>query len=126
MSKSAPIYIRFSIIFLTIAGILTYIIFNTRIFIEGPKVNITFPENGYVANESIIYIEGDTHNTSRITVNDRDISIDEKGYFRTPVILNDGLNYILIEANDRFKRQVTKRLDVVYNIGVENLKVLEE
>lgn len=69
--------------------------------------------------EKLVHIEGETHNTSYISINDRAISIDERGRFNSPILLHEGNNHILIRANDKFDRQVTQTINLIYNISTD-------
>lgn len=117
MSNKVPQIIKVLPAILVIVLIGGYIIFNTRIFIKGPQLSISTPQNGLVMDEKLTHIKGETHNTSFISINDRAISVDEKGNFNSPILLHEGNNYIVIKANDRFDRQVTETLNLVYNIS---------
>jgi hypothetical protein len=115
MSKNAPFIFRYGLIFTVIALVVGYALFNSRIFIKGPQLIINSPIDGNTVSESKIEMTGKTLNTSFISVNDRAISIDEQGNFSVPVILQSGYNQVVIKAHDKFERQVTKTLRLVYN-----------
>jgi hypothetical protein len=116
MSKNTPNFIKFSIFFLFLTLIVSYVFFNTRIFIKGPQVILSEPYDGQTLTEKLIRIKGLAQNISFISINDRTITIDEQGHFDVPFLLQDGYNVVLVKAHDKFNRQVTKKVDLVYNI----------
>lgn len=115
MSKNTPKAIKYGIIFVLILLGVGYVLFNSRIFIEGPQVSISSPTNGSMSTEKKVQVVGNTFNTSFVSINDRSISIDEQGNFNVPVLLQEGYNQVVIKAHDKFDRQVTQTLDLVYN-----------
>ena len=115
MSKNAPGIVKYGLITSVILLIIGYVFFNSRIFIRGPQLIVEYPIDGNTLTEKRIDLSGATMNTSFISVNDRAISIDEQGNFNVPVLLMDGYNLVVIKAHDKFDRQVTKTLNLVYN-----------
>jgi hypothetical protein len=116
MSKNTPKFIRNGVILAVLLIFGGYIAFNTRIFISGPQISLSSPLNGSLVSENSVIVEGQTINTSYISINDRAISIDEQGNFKESVMLQRGQNFVVIKAHDKFDRQVTRKLDLVYNI----------
>jgi hypothetical protein len=115
MSRNTPRAIRYGIIIILVIFGVGYALFNSRIFIKGPQLTVISPIDGTSLFEKKISISGNTFNTSFISVNDRAISIDEQGNFEVPILLQDGYNQVVIKAHDKFDRQVTQTLDLVYN-----------
>lgn len=117
MSKNTPKAIKYTLVLLIIIIVVGYAFFNSRIFIQGPQLIINSPIDGKSMENKKIGVVGKTLNTSYISINDRSISIDEQGNFDVPILLQDGYNQIVIKAHDKFDRQVTKTLHLVYNSG---------
>jgi hypothetical protein len=115
MSKNAPGIVKYGLIISVILLVVGYALFNSRIFIKGPQLMVSSPVDGNTLSERRVDVSGTTLNTSFISVNDRAISIDEQGNFNVPVLLMDGYNLVVIKAHDKFERQVTKTLNLVYN-----------
>lgn len=127
MSRHTPIYIRILLILVIFGVIGGYILFNSRILIDGPSIEVTYPQNGATLQEKLITIEGRTKNTTFISVNDRPISVDEEGFFRDSLLLLPGYNIITIEAKDKFEREISKRLDLYYGGQTEDdFQVIKE
>jgi hypothetical protein len=104
-----------TVISLTIAlVVILYTISRFYTFLEGPSIRITSPSNGTTVNSRLLNISGSTTLISFITLNDRQIFIDQKGNLFEQLLLQDGYNIISIKATDRFGRKVEERLEVVY------------
>ncbi|MEK7081543.1 MAG: hypothetical protein AAB888_01095 [Patescibacteria group bacterium] len=93
--------------------VLLYAYYQTRNLISGPTIEITFPENGKTFTEPLVEIIGVAKNSSRITLNDRPILIDESGNFKEKLLLSDGYNIIDFKAEDRFGERINKTLEVI-------------
>lgn len=115
MSRHAPALVKLSFVLIIVFAIIGYIIFNTRIFIRGPQLIVESLVSGQTSDEKLVEVSGQVINTSSVSINDRAISIDENGNFTEPVLLYEGYNIIIMKAKDKFDRQVTKQLDIVYN-----------
>lgn len=83
-------------------------------FLEGPSINITSPENGATVESPLLFVNADTKYIAFITMNDRQIYIDENGRLSEQLLLQNGYNIISIKATDRFGRKVEKRLELFY------------
>ena len=104
---------RFLIIFFSVF-IVGYFIFNFRIFIAGPDVIITHPQNGAVLEKDLIEVLGKATNINYISINDRAIFIDENGNFKELLLLSSGYNIIVIKAKDKFEREISKKIEVTF------------
>ena len=101
---------------IVIAGVIVigYIIFNFRVFIAGPKIEVTSPENGSTVTEPLIDVVGLATNISQIQMNNNTIFLSENGEFKEFLLLNPGYNIISIDAKDKFGRSVSRKIEVVY------------
>jgi hypothetical protein len=114
MTKSPADYLKNILIILFSLGIVWYIIFNFRIFIAGPEIIINSPQNGSNVSTQLLEITGKAHNTSFINLNDKPIFLDEQSNFRELLLLSPGYNIIIIKAKDKFEREISKKLEVVF------------
>lgn len=105
--------IRNTFIVLIICAIGGYAGFQSKKIISGPQITIQSPATTS-ADASAVDVTGIVKNVSVVTLNDRQIPIDEAGQFKEKVLLYDGNNHIKLEATDRFGAHVTKELQVVY------------
>jgi hypothetical protein len=101
------------IIIFSILGIL-YVAWNGRSVILGPKIEVIFPQNGETFEEPLVSINGKASNTSFLTLNDKEIYVDNTGFFSERVALLPGINTIKIGSKDRFGETKEKILHVYF------------
>jgi len=103
-----------------LVGLVAYSIFNSRIFITGPQINVLSPENGATVTESpLIKVSGTAENISFIELNGKRINVNEEGKFNEPTLLYPGYNIVTIIATDKFNRSVEKKIELVYKSNNE-------
>lgn len=107
-------YIKILPIIVGLFTVVSYTIYETRDIIIGPVVDINYPQNGETVISEIINITGETKNTASLMLNGRPIKIDNEGNFEEKIILNNGYNTAIIEANDRLGKKITKKIEVMY------------
>ena len=97
-----------------IAGtILGYAYLKTKDYIAGPQVTILSPSNGAALSDLIVEVVGTAKNISSISLDDRNIFVDEQGTFKEKLLLYPGYNIITVKAEDRYKRSVEKKLELI-------------
>jgi hypothetical protein len=106
-------YLTTTFITLTILGIVGYIIFQARFLIEGPMVTLA-PEPAIIQHERQITLSGVAEHITAISVNGRPILTSEAGAFNEPLVLENGLSVVRIEARDRFGRTTSLERSFVY------------
>lgn len=94
--------------------IVGYGYFEARYLIGGPILSISNPKNGSESTENLIQIEGYAKNISYISLNDRQIYVDDKGFFKEPILLSAGYNIVRVNAQDKFGRKKQEMLELVY------------
>lgn len=94
--------------------ILGYGYFEARNLISGPEITITAPVNGSEVGNPLVEITGTAENIAFISLNDRQIFIDEEGNFKEPYLLSLGYNIVRINAKDKFGRGTQKIIEIVY------------
>lgn len=99
--------------------IILYAYYQTKNLLSGPLIEITSPQNGKTFTEPLIEIVGAAKNSSRITLNDRPILIDEAGNFKEKLLLSEGYNIIDFKAEDRFGEKINKTLEVVLKQNID-------
>lgn len=106
--------IRISVIIVVVTIVVGYSLFQSRNLIKGPQVNLITPITGSTLANSLVTIEGNASNISFITLNDRQIFVDNLGNFREELLLSPGYNVWTIEARDKFGRIVSKKIELVF------------
>ncbi len=81
--------------------IVFYAFFRTKDLIFGVKIKGVNIIDGIKA-DSILKIAGNAFNAVNLTLNNREISIDQKGNFSETIALLPGYNIINIKAEDEF------------------------
>ena len=88
---------------------------STQDYLQGPKIIVKTPINGVtITSNPFIPILGTTERVSNIHLNGRKIFIDKEGNFKETILLYPGYNIITIQISDRFKKIVTKKLEIIY------------
>jgi hypothetical protein len=114
------IYALFTII------IIGYALYNSRIFIAGPQIDILRPQNGETITESpLIRVQGEARNIAFMELNNKQIDTNEESKFNEPVLLYPGYNVITIFAKDKFGRTVEKQIELVYKGEDSNNNIIE-
>jgi len=94
-----------------------YALFQSKNLINGPKISLN---EGYskvaVVNDDILRLSGTAKNIASITLDDRPITIDEKGLFNEVVLLFPGMNTIKLFGKDKFGASTEKTIQVIYKI----------
>ncbi len=72
-----------------------------------PSIKITHPTSDVTIQQEDIQILGETRPNAYLTINGREVSVDEQGKFSSMISLDLGLNIIRIEAKDRFGKTNT-------------------
>lgn len=91
---------------------LVYLIFQFRVIVTPPKLQISRPENSAVL-VSPVEIEGDTSNDATIYINEETkVKPDTSGHFLARVNLPLGETIIEIKTVNRFSRSATKKIPV--------------
>lgn len=99
---------------IVMVSILAYALFQARTLIHGPTLTVTSPKNGATMSQSFVEIAGTAGNISEIELNGRDITVDENGAFREPLLLGKGYTILTLKARDRFGREVQSTLELIY------------
>ncbi len=117
--KKTPLVItpkRLSLVFavIIIALIFGYFWHQLSYLIYSPNIKISQPVSDFTTQEKSVEVFGQTNPDTYLTINGREVHLDNKGYFKSIVGLEFGLNILKIEARDRFGKtnSVTRRVMV--------------
>lgn len=94
---------------------MSYSYYQTKAFLTGPVLEITEPLNGSLLTDNPITIRGYTKNISYISINDRQIFVNETGNLDIEMLLSPGYNIIKVSAKDKYEREIQKQLELVFN-----------
>jgi hypothetical protein len=90
-----------------------YSIYQSRNLIKGPQISLMTPETGSTLANPLVAIKGVAENISFISLNDRQIFVDNEGNFSEELLLSPGYNLWEIEAKDKFGRIVSKKIELI-------------
>ena len=104
----------FSIFFLFI---ITYAFFRSHDLIFGVKIkNVTInnlPAQSGATTTNILQVTGNAKNAVNLTLNGREITIDQTGNFNETIALLSGYNMLSIKAQDKFEYHEEKNYQLI-------------
>ncbi len=106
--------VRKAIYLLAVLLIAGYVVWNARIYIAGPSIEIFNRVDNIEVVDNPLNIKGVAKNTSYIDINGRNITIDKNGYFDEQILLDEGFNQIIMNGRDRFGQETRKEIRVYY------------
>jgi|SRR3989344_5849562 len=101
----------FSVFFILIA---VFAFFRSHDLIFGVKIRDVNITDGQRATNSILSVTGNAKNATKLTLNGREISIDQTGNFNETIALLLGYNVITINAEDKFGYSDEKNYKLIY------------
>ena len=94
--------------------IIIYAFFRSKDLILGVKIsNVNIMDGAKVAN-NVLQVTGNAKNAVNLTLNGREISIDQEGNFNETIALLPGYNIINITAKDKFGYSDEKNYKIMY------------
>lgn len=119
----SSILLRSLLIVLALSVIGGYTLYESKNLINGPMITLEEPLNGSSVSDSIIEVKGQVKNISFISINDRKITVDEKGVFKEKVLLSLGYNVVKISVNDKFGRAKETLVQLIRTAPKEGLAI---
>ena len=105
--------VKLILIIIVVASLAGYLGYQSRGYLLGPKIIIESPRPGEVAHQSYLEVKGQAINVSALSLNGRQIFIDERGNFDEGLLLARGYNIIEVAASDKFGRVKKEKLEVI-------------
>ena len=94
-------------------AIIVYSMYAFWDYVDGPRLTLTFPQDGYSTSSPLIAVTGVAERAHFISLNDRAIYIDEQGNFKETLLLNPGYTIIKVFVRDRFGREQSSLINVL-------------
>jgi len=114
MTQNVKKIVKFAGISLFFLFIVIYAFFRSKDLIFGVKIkNVNITDNAKVV-DSIIKVNGNAKNAINLTLNGREISVDQEGNFDETIALLSGYNVINIKARDKFGDSDEKNYKIMY------------
>ena len=90
----------------------SYMIWQILSITAAPKLTLDSPSDGQQLTANFITVEGHTEAGATVTINNQTIPVNNDGSFQQSLYITPGENYILVKAENRFKRQreITRRI----------------
>lgn len=96
--------------------ILIFALSNTRFLSKGVSLEINGVEDGAVYSENVLDIAGNAKRSKHLTINGREVTINQSGEFTDTLVLLPGYNIISISAEDKFGKKTEEIFEVIKNI----------
>ncbi|MEK7531917.1 MAG: hypothetical protein AAB545_03265 [Patescibacteria group bacterium] len=113
MSKRTS-YLRNGIILLFALLLLFFGYLKTKNVFEGPSITIQSPRNGEATTSPLVTIKGVAKNIAHLSLNDRQIYLDQNGVLEEKLLLAEGYNILTLKARDKFGKTTENRIELVY------------
>lgn len=112
MAKQGSLF-KLTLTIIIVFVVVTYAIFNTRLLIKGPEIEIIDLVSGQKIEEDLVEIKGKVNDISFISLNDRQIFIDENKMFKEKILLTNKINNVKIYAENKFGKSDLKEIILV-------------
>jgi hypothetical protein len=114
MTLDAKKIFKIASLSLLLLFIIGYALWGTQGLLFGVKIKDVNIIDGAKATDKVLKVTGNAKNAINLTLNDRPISIDQKGNFDETIILFSGYNIINIKAQDEFGNMDEKNYKLMY------------
>lgn len=104
--------LRHLVIGAVILAFVSYVLWQSRIFIQGPVITITSAPPA-TTTDAVVEIAGRAENIVWIHLNGRPIVTTPSGEFKERIVLERGYTVLQLEAADRFGRRTTETFSVL-------------
>src|SRR6185369_7060849 len=102
MSQSSKNSFKITLLSLFFLSLIVIAFFQSRDILFGVKIKNVNITDGKVFTENIIQVTGNARNAIKLTLDGREISVDQSGNFNETIALLPGYNIINITARDKF------------------------
>ena len=93
--------------------IIGYGVYQMRNLISRPLIVVDSPLNGSSVGVPLITIRGQARRITKLFLNGEPLVPARAGWFESQLLLAEGYNIIRLNGEDRFGRQVKKKLELV-------------
>ncbi len=117
MNTDAKKILKIGCLSLFFIFIIVYAFFSSKDLIFGVKIRNVNIVDGAKVTEGVIKITGNAKKAINITLNGREISIDQEGNFNESLAFLSGYNIINLKAQDKFGNSDEKNYKLMYVAG---------
>ncbi|MDE1975456.1 MAG: hypothetical protein KGI49_03040 [Patescibacteria group bacterium] len=98
---------------LAAAIVVGYAVWRSAAYISGPDIEIFQPVDGATVSSSTVEVTGQVKRVSSVSMNGYQLNVDQNGRFDERIIVFPGINFITIQASDRFGRTAEKAVEIM-------------
>lgn len=99
-------------IVLALSGVVLYLVREYHTFVSAPRLVLLEPKDQGVVSETDIVVRGETDRGARVLINGQPVFIDAEGRFLEKLLLQPGLNTLVVSAVNRFGKERVETLTV--------------
>ncbi|MBI5023181.1 MAG: hypothetical protein HZC05_03425 [Candidatus Magasanikbacteria bacterium] len=114
LQKDIPGILRRAIALTVVAGLLIYLGMNLAGTFSAPPLDLETPIDNSVNAAPDLLVKGLTNPETRVQVNGHETISNIKGNFEEPIILNPGLNVIVVRAIKKYGQTTTLIRNVIF------------
>lgn len=113
LQKDIPSILRRIAALTVVAGLLIYLGINLSGTFSTPPLDVETPVDNSVSSASNLLVKGITNPETKVQINGREIISNIKGFFEEPIVLNPGLNVIVVRAIKKYGQSTTLIRNVI-------------
>ena len=114
MNQDAKKIVKITSISVFFILIILYAFFVSKDLIFGVKIRNVNLKDGTTVTDSVLKLSGNAKNAIFLSLDDREISVDQQGNFNETIALLPGYNIIDIKARDKFGYSDEKNYKLMY------------
>ena len=114
MTTDAKKIFRFAVFFIFFLCIIVYTFLRTKDLVFGVKIRDVNITDRAKMDKSVIEVKGNAKNALKLSLDGREISIDQNGNFDETIALSPGYNVVTIQAEDKFGHKDEKSYKLTF------------
>ncbi len=114
MNTDAKKILKIVLLSVLLLFIVVYAFFTSKDLIFGVKITNVNIVDGSKVTDNVLKITGNAKNAVDLTLDGREISVDQKGNFNETIALSPGYNIVSIKAKDKFGKSDEKDYKLMY------------
>lgn len=113
LQKDIPSILRRIAALTVVAGLLIYLGINLRGTFSAPPLDVETPVDNSVSAAPNLLVRGITNPETRVQINGHEVISNIKGFFEESLVLNPGLNVIVVRAIKKYGQSTTLIRNVI-------------
>ena len=112
MQRDFKFWLKIVLLMMLFIVLFGYSYYKTKDLILGVRLIVEGIENGETVSRSEVELSGEASRAIFLSINGREIFIDQDGKFKDSLILLPGYNIITVQARDKFGKEKKKVFEV--------------